>query len=86
MPQSAENIKDHAELFKEPEYQEMFARKRAEFECRPPEERVQEVAEWMKGWEYREKNLSREALSINPAKACQPLGAVFCAAGFDGML
>ena len=86
MPQSAEKIIDHSQLFKEPEYQEMFARKRAEFECRPSEEKVQEVAEWMKGWEYREKNLAREALTINPAKACQPLGAVFCAAGFDGML
>ena len=86
MPQSSEQIKDHVALFKEPEYQEMFARKRAEFECRPPEERVQEVADWTKSWDYREKNLAREALTVNPAKACQPLGAVFCAAGFEGML
>jgi nitrogenase molybdenum-iron protein beta chain len=64
----------------------MFARKREEFECPHPPERVAEVAEWMKGWDYREKNLAREALTVNPAKACQPLGAVFCAAGFEGML
>ncbi|MBK8176351.1 MAG: nitrogenase molybdenum-iron protein subunit beta [Rhodospirillales bacterium] len=86
MPQNAEQIKDHVALFKEPEYQEMFARKREEFECRPSEEKVQEVAEWMKGWEYREKNLARESLTVNPARACQPLGAVFCAAGFEKSL
>ncbi len=86
MPQSIDKIKDHVSLFKEPEYQEMFARKREEFECRPTEERVQEVAEWTKSWEYREKNLARTALTVNPAKACQPLGAVFCAAGFEDML
>jgi nitrogenase molybdenum-iron protein beta chain len=86
MPQSADQIKDHISLFKEPEYQEMFARKRAEFECRPSPDKVAEVAEWMKGWEYREKNLARQALSVNPAKACQPLGAVFCAAGFANTL
>ena len=86
MPQSVEQIKDHVSLFKEPEYQEMFARKREEFECRPSAERVDEVAEWMKSWDYREKNLAREALTVNPAKACQPLGAVFCAAGFENTL
>jgi nitrogenase molybdenum-iron protein beta chain len=29
MPQSAERILDHATLFNEPEYQELFARKKA---------------------------------------------------------
>ena len=37
-------------------------------------------------WEYREKNFAREALTVNPAKACQPLGAVFAAAGFEHTL
>ncbi len=86
MPQSAEDIKDHVALFKEPEYQEMFARKREEFECRPSDEKIKEIAEWTKGWEYREKNLARKALTVNPTKACQPLGAVFCAAGFEKTL
>ncbi|KAF0140240.1 MAG: nitrogenase molybdenum-iron protein beta chain [Rhodospirillaceae bacterium] len=36
--------------------------------------------------DYREKNLAREALIVNPAKACQPLGAVFVASGFEGTL
>jgi len=85
MPQSPTAIKDHATLFQEPEYQALFARKSA-FECRPPAEEVAKVAEWTKSWEYREKNFAREAAVINPAKACQPLGAVFCAAGFEQTL
>ena len=83
MPQTAEKVLDHAELFKQPEYQDMLARKRAEFENMPSCAEVTEIADWTKGWEYREKNFAREALVINPAKACQPLGAVFAAAGFE---
>ncbi|MFC7331612.1 nitrogenase molybdenum-iron protein subunit beta [Rhodocista pekingensis] len=86
MPQSAETVLDYARLFREPEYQEMFARKKAEFECGHPDQKVVQIGEWTKSWEYREKNLARQALSINPAKACQPLGAVFAAAGFEGTL
>ena len=83
MPQSAEKILDHAPLFREPEYKEMLARKKANFENMPPTEEVQKVADWTKSWEYREKNFARQDLSVNPAKACQPLGAVFAAAGFE---
>jgi nitrogenase molybdenum-iron protein beta chain len=82
MPQSAEKILDHAPLFREPEYREMLARK-APGEDMPAPEESQKVADWTKTWEYREKNFAREALSVNPAKACQPLGAVFVAAGFQ---
>ena len=39
--------------------------------------KVAEVAEWTKSWEYREKNFERTSLTVNPAKACQPLGALF---------
>jgi nitrogenase molybdenum-iron protein beta chain len=52
------------------------------FECGHPDEMVKEIADWTKSWEYREKNLAREAVTVNPAKACQPLGAVFAAAGY----
>lgn len=45
-----------------------------------------QVREWMASPEYHELNLKREALVINPPKACQPLGAIFCAAGFEGTL
>ncbi len=83
MPQSAEKVLDHAPLFREPEYRDMLARKKAEFECMPDDAKVQEIADWTRSWEYREKNLARSALVVNPAKACQPLGAVFAAAGFE---
>jgi nitrogenase molybdenum-iron protein beta chain len=86
MPQSVAKVKDHIALFKEPEYQELFANKKAQFECRPTDEAVAAQSEYTKTWEYREKNFAREAASINPAKACQPLGAVFAAAGFEGTL
>lgn len=85
MPQSADKVLDHAPLFREPEYKEMFARK-AKHEGRPAAPEVQKIADWTKSWEYREKNLARETLTVNPAKACQPLGAVFVAAGFEGTM
>lgn len=85
MPQSAEKVLDHAELFKEPEYQEIFERKKG-FEGGCGAAKVQEIADWTKTMEYREINFKREALVINPAKACQPLGAVLCASGFEGTL
>ncbi len=83
MPQSAEKVLDHAPLFREPEYQEMFARKKAMFECGVPDAKVAEQSDFTKTWDYREQNLAREALVVNPAKACQPLGAVFASAGFE---
>lgn len=87
MPQKDINrIVDHTELFQQPEYQQMFQNKREQFENMPSQERVQEVAEWTKTWEYREKNFAREALTVNPAKGCQPLGAIFAAIGFEGTL
>lgn len=85
MSQNVDNIKDHVELFHQPEYQELFERKR-EAEGMPAAEEVEKVAEWTKSWDYREKNFSREALTINPAKACQPLGAILAAVGFEGTL
>ncbi|BBE71953.1 nitrogenase molybdenum-iron protein subunit beta [Oharaeibacter diazotrophicus] len=83
MPQSAEKVLDHAPLFREPEYKDMLAAKKANFECGVSDARVTEIADWTKSWDYREKNFAREALTVNPAKACQPLGAVFAAAGFE---
>jgi len=85
MPQNIDDIKDHARLFHNPEYQELFAAKK-EFEGGHPSEVVEQTAEWTKGWEYREKNFAREALTINPAKACQPLGAILAAVGFEKTL
>lgn len=86
MPQSVEKIKDHIPLFREAEYQAMFKDKHDKYECGHTEEKVAEVGEWTKSWEYREKNLAREALTVNPAKACQPLGSTYAAAGFEKTL
>jgi nitrogenase molybdenum-iron protein beta chain len=86
MTQNAEHVLDHFELFRGPEYKEMLANKRAQFESPCEDAEVERVREWAKTEEYREKNFAREALTINPAKACQPLGAVFVAAGFEKTL
>ncbi|KJR40988.1 nitrogenase molybdenum-iron protein subunit beta NifK [Candidatus Magnetoovum chiemensis] len=79
------SIKDHNDLFKSEEYQELFARKR-EFEAPCPSEDVKNVQEWTKTDEYRQKNFAREVLKVNPAKACQPLGAMLCATAFENTL
>lgn len=41
---------------------------------------------WLNSEEYKEKNFAREKLVINPAKACQPLGALLCALGIENCL
>ena len=86
MPQNAEKVIDHELLFREPEYTSMFAKKKNEFEFKHSDAKIAEINEWTKTEEYREKNFMREALTVNPAKACQPLGAVFAANGFKGTL
>ncbi|HET9552347.1 MAG TPA: nitrogenase molybdenum-iron protein subunit beta [Anaeromyxobacteraceae bacterium] len=50
-----------------------------------PEEEAR-VAAWINTPEYREKNFARQALVVNPAHACQPLGAELAAHGFEGTL
>ncbi|HEY5956858.1 MAG TPA: nitrogenase molybdenum-iron protein subunit beta, partial [Polyangiaceae bacterium] len=47
--------------------------------CKADEERV---AAWINTREYRDKNFARQALVVNPAHACQPLGAELAAHGF----
>ncbi len=86
MSQNADHILDHFELFRGPEYKEMFENKKKQFENPVEASEVERVREWTKTEEYREKNFNREALTVNPAKACQPLGAVFAAVGFEGTL
>ncbi len=86
MSQNAENVLDHFDLFRGPEYKEMFENKRKNFENPVADAELERVREWTKTPEYREKNFAREALTVNPAKACQPLGAVFAAVGFEGTI
>ncbi len=78
-------IRDHSDLFKQQDYKDQFERKK-EFENCWPAEKVKEISEWTKTEEYRELNFKRAHIKINPAKACQPLGAVFCASGFEGSM
>lgn len=86
MTQNADHVLDHFELFRGPEYKEMLENKRKNFENPVPDADLERVREWTKTQEYREKNFAREALTVNPAKACQPLGAVFAAVGFESTL
>ncbi|MBI5588193.1 MAG: nitrogenase molybdenum-iron protein subunit beta [Deltaproteobacteria bacterium] len=83
--QEALNIKDHNGLFELERYKESQEAKKA-FEKWPTEDEIEKVRAYTCSDEYKEKNFGRTALTINPAKACQPLGAIFAAAGFDGCL
>lgn len=83
MSQSVEDIKPSYPLFRDDEYKENLANKKSSYEECHPKEKIDEVFEWTTTEEYKELNFSREALTINPAKACQPLGAVLCALGFE---
>jgi nitrogenase molybdenum-iron protein beta chain len=81
MPQSADKIIDHELLFREPEYQELLKNKK-EFEFNHTDETIKSIVEWTKTEDYKQKNFARDSLTVNPAKACQPLGAVYVANGF----
>jgi len=86
MSQEVENIQPSYPLFRNDEYKESLANKREAYEERHPQEKIDEVFQWTTTKEYQELNFNREALTVNPAKACQPLGAVLCALGFEKTL
>ncbi len=86
MSQKIDNIKTGYDLFKQSEYKEMIANKRNNFEQVVDPAKVKEVFEWTTTEEYKELNFSRKHITIDPAKACQPLGAVLCALGFEKTL
>jgi nitrogenase molybdenum-iron protein beta chain len=86
MSQEVENIQPSYPLFRNDEYKENLANKREAYEERHPQEKIDEVFQWTTTKEYQELNFNREALTVNPAKACQPLGAVLCALGFEKTL
>lgn len=83
MSQNVDNIKPSYPLFREDDYKETLRNKRAEFEEVHPQDKIDETFLWTTTTEYQELNFKREALTVNPAKACQPLGAVLCALGFE---
>ena len=86
MSQTIDEIKPGYPLFKQPEYQDLIARKRALSEEAHSEEKVEEVFQWTTTQEYQDLNFERKALTVNPAKACQPLGSVLCSLGFENTL
>ncbi|MGL4753840.1 MAG: nitrogenase molybdenum-iron protein subunit beta [Aeromonadaceae bacterium] len=86
MSQNVENIKACYPLFEQDEYQSLWETKKQGFEEAHSDAKVLETFEWTTTAEYQELNFKREALTINPAKACQPLGAVLCSLGFEKTL
>jgi nitrogenase molybdenum-iron protein beta chain len=86
MPQSAEKVMPCYPLFREEEYKTTLKNKQDNYEGRVPQEKIDETFEWTTTMEYQELNFNREALTVNPAKACQPLGAVLCSLGFEKTL
>ncbi|MCB2100112.1 MAG: nitrogenase molybdenum-iron protein subunit beta [Rhodobacterales bacterium] len=86
MTQTIDKIKPSYPLFRDDDYKESLSNKIAQFEERAPQEKIDEIFEWTTTEEYKDLNFQREALTVNPAKACQPLGAVLCALGFEETL
>ena len=84
--QDANEIKPCYPLFRNDEYKEVLDRKAVQFEEKPADDEIRQAFEWTTTKEYQELNFKREALTINPAKACQPLGAVLCSLGFEKTL
>lgn len=85
MSQTVDKIKPCYPLFEQDEYQTLFRQKRGLEEAHD-DQRVREVFAWTTTPEYEELNFKREALTVDPAKACQPLGAVLCSLGFANTL
>ncbi|EGV30154.1 nitrogenase molybdenum-iron protein beta chain [Thiorhodococcus drewsii AZ1] len=86
MSQTVDKIKPCYPLFGDEDYKANLAAKRNTVEEVESLDKIEEVFQWTTTKEYQELNFKREALTINPAKACQPLGAVLCALGFEKTL
>ncbi len=86
MSQAVDNIKPCYPLFRDEDYKASLKNKQDNFENRPSMEVLEETFAWTTTEEYQTINFNREALTINPAKACQPLGSVLCALGFEKTL
>ena len=83
MSQQVDDIKPSYPLFRDEDYKESLKNKRENFEEVHSQEKIDETFLWTTTKEYQDLNFQREALTVNPAKACQPLGAVLCALGFE---
>ncbi|WP_334076732.1 nitrogenase molybdenum-iron protein subunit beta [Paenibacillus sanfengchensis] len=78
-------IQDFNDLFRKEEYKDLLERKKA-FEAPCTQAEVAEAAAYSRTDAYKDKNFARNSLVVNPAKACQPLGAVMAALGFEKTL
>lgn len=86
MPKKPEmEIPDHNTLFETRPYVDMAERKRV-FENACSRDLVKETEQFLKTEAYKEINFARKDLVVNPARACQPLGAVLAALGFENTL
>ena len=85
MSQDVDKIKPSYPLFRDDDYKESLDAKKV-FEERESMDKIMETFEWTTTKEYQDLNFARTSLVINPAKACQPLGAVLCALGFHKTL
>ncbi|WML88332.1 nitrogenase molybdenum-iron protein subunit beta [Thiothrix subterranea] len=86
MSQAVDNIQPSYPLFRNDEYKASIKNKQDNYEERHSDDKIQETFLWSTTKEYQDLNFAREALTVNPAKACQPLGAVLCALGFEKTL
>ncbi|RTL57650.1 MAG: nitrogenase molybdenum-iron protein subunit beta [Rhodocyclaceae bacterium] len=81
--QAVDDIKPCYPLFRDDDYKASIKNKQDMFEERHDEAKIKETFLWSTTKEYQDLNFKREALTVDPAKACQPLGAVLCALGFE---
>ncbi|BCG60603.1 nitrogenase molybdenum-iron protein subunit beta [Paenibacillus sp. URB8-2] len=79
------NIPDYNTLFTEERYVQQRENKK-QFEAPCTEQETAEALAYSQSAEYMEKNFERKAVVINPHKACQPLGSVMAALGFEKTL
>lgn len=84
--QTADKINPCYPLFRDDDYKESLGNKKAQFEEGHDAGKVFETFMWTTTQEYQDLNFKREALTVDPAKACQPLGAVLCASGYHKTL
>ncbi|MEK4994861.1 nitrogenase molybdenum-iron protein subunit beta [Paenibacillus sp. FSL H7-0918] len=78
-------IPDYNTLFQTEPYVKQREGKKA-FEAPCSEQETAEALAYSKSSEYKDKNFARTSLVVNPHKACQPLGALMAALGFEKTL
>jgi nitrogenase molybdenum-iron protein beta chain len=86
MSQTVDKIKPSYPLFRDEDYKKSLTNKQKLFENQVDQKKIDETFEWTTSDEYKDLNFTRQALTINPGKACQPLGAVLCSLGFEKTL